>query len=152
MIKKRRIVNHRRRTFLGRVVRGVWMLPHRSDTSQGHLHPPLAISLSSSLFSLSFFLAWRYSLCFLLFLSFHTRGLSHSSQRCLFRYFSYTRMRISIHPPLLHPLCDVNLPTQRNGHCLHVKSQLHQHTLKNIYFSFCCLHIQDSIAMRGKHS
>jgi hypothetical protein len=31
-----------RRTFLGRVVkrRGVWMLPHRSDTSRGHLHPP----------------------------------------------------------------------------------------------------------------
>lgn len=30
-----------RRTFLGRVVRRgvVWMLPHRSDTSQGHLHP-----------------------------------------------------------------------------------------------------------------
>lgn len=41
-----------RRTFLGRVVRrgGVWMLPHRSDTSRGHLHPPTHPRLTLSPF------------------------------------------------------------------------------------------------------
>lgn len=69
MCSEEKVVNHWRKTFLGRVVRGVWMLRHRSDTSQGHLHPPLAISLDFFLFHSLGFLSYPES--------YHTRGLSH---------------------------------------------------------------------------
>ena len=42
-------------------------------------------------------------------------------------------------------------PTKSNGHCLRVKSQPHQPTLKNVYFSSYCLHIQDSNVLRRGH-